>query len=212
MEYRILHCSSNIKNYNLCIEHEVAGFTNNGPTTGDTIFLAVKIKKESFCGAKATLADPTDMKPWEDAENYINCFYMDNLEYCKPFKLKILADVGGPHWALKYVQSAKPIKDGEAIRVLEESFNSTRCIEPHFFEIPSEPDKSEPEPPSPEPPEPEPPEDPILIMGTFQTIKFKNESDKYRGLEKLVNENFYNCFPQYLINKTLIIPPIPEKI
>lgn len=43
-------------------------------------------------------------------------------------------------------------------------------------------------------------------MGTFQTIKFKNETDKLTGLEALVNENFYALFTDYPQDKTILIP------
>ncbi len=43
-------------------------------------------------------------------------------------------------------------------------------------------------------------------MGTFQTIPFKNETDALRGLEILVNENFYNLFPRYKPSHSLLIP------
>lgn len=43
-------------------------------------------------------------------------------------------------------------------------------------------------------------------MGTFQTVQFSNETDKIKGLETLVNENFYSLFPQFPESKTLLIP------
>ena len=43
-------------------------------------------------------------------------------------------------------------------------------------------------------------------MGTFQTVQFSNETDKIKGLETLVNENFYSLFPQFPETKTLLIP------
>ena len=43
-------------------------------------------------------------------------------------------------------------------------------------------------------------------MGTFQTIPYKNETDALGGLESLVNENFYNLFPRYSSNQSLLIP------
>jgi hypothetical protein len=46
----------------------------------------------------------------------------------------------------------------------------------------------------------------VNIMGTFQTIHFSNESDKIKGLETLVNENFYSLFSQFPETKTLLIP------
>ena len=46
----------------------------------------------------------------------------------------------------------------------------------------------------------------VTIMGTFQTVQFSNETDKIKGLETLVNENFYSLFPQFPETKTLLIP------
>ena len=43
-------------------------------------------------------------------------------------------------------------------------------------------------------------------MAAFQIINFKNESDKFRGLETLVNENFFELFPQYPEEYSLLIP------
>ncbi len=43
-------------------------------------------------------------------------------------------------------------------------------------------------------------------MGTFQTINFTNENDIVRGLEKLVNENFYMLFQQFPEDKSILIP------
>jgi len=209
MAVRILHCGKSIRNYNLCIEHKVAGFTKRGKNIGDIIFLVVKVKKQSLCGLRAKLADTTDIKPWDDAENYVSCFMMEDIEYCKPFDIKVLAKVGGKSWGLKYLQGSKPIEDEEAIRILNDNFNQNRIDKPKYFEpLEAPPIKTPPihigKPPEESPDEP--PEEPIAIMGTFQTIKFKNETDKFRGLEKLVNDNFYNCFPDYSENKTVLIP------
>ncbi|ATX84224.1 hypothetical protein CU084_11280 [Bacillus velezensis] len=46
---------------------------------------------------------------------------------------------------------------------------------------------------------------PIDIMGTFTTIKFLNEQHATRGLETLVNKNFYNLFEDYKEEKSLLI-------
>jgi hypothetical protein len=194
MAYRILHCGKSIENYNLCIEHKITGFTKRGQNTGDIIYLAVKVKKQTLCGLRAKLSDPTDIKPWEDADNYVSCFMMEDVEYCKPFDIKILSKVGGPHWGLKYLQGSKAIEDEDAIKLLDKSFDENRTDKPIFFE-PVEAPPVEPPPETPEEPSDEPTEEAITIMGTFQTIKFKNETDKIRGLEILVNDNFYNCFP-----------------
>lgn len=50
------------------------------------------------------------------------------------------------------------------------------------------------------------PEEKINIMGTFQTIHFFNETNKLKGLELLVNDNFYPLFPQFPQKRTLLIP------
>jgi hypothetical protein len=209
MAYRILHCGNSIENYNLCIEHKVVGFTKRGKTIGDIIYLVVKVKKKSLCGLRASLADTTDIRPWEDADNYVSCFMMEDIEYCKPFDIKVLAKVGGKNWGLKYLQGSKAIEDEEAIKLLNETFNINRTDKPTYFEPPETPPTTsfhQPIEKHPEEPSDEPPEEPISIMGTFQTIKFKNETDEFRGLEKLVNDNFYNCFPDYSKNRTVLIP------
>jgi len=50
------------------------------------------------------------------------------------------------------------------------------------------------------------PEIKLDIMGTFQTIKFVNETDKIKGLEPLVNANFYQLFPHFNESKTILFP------
>lgn len=209
MAYRILHCGKSTENYNLCIEHKVAGFTKLGKEIGDIIYLAVKVDKQTLCGMRAKLSDPTDMKPWEDADNYVSCFMLEDIEYCKPFALKILAKVGGTHWGLKYLQGSKAIEDEEAIQLLEEIFNDNKSNSPIYFDPIENPSPKTPIQSHDETPEDvmdDLPEEPITIMGTFKTIKFKNETDKIRGIENLVNDNFYNCFPEYSKNKTVLIP------
>jgi hypothetical protein len=205
MAYRILHCGKSIENYNLCIEHKIVGFTKRGKNIGDIIYLAVKVKKQSLCGLRAKLSDTTDIKPWDDADNYVSCFMMEDIEYCNPFDIKVLAKVGGQYWGPKYLQGSKVIGDEDAIKLLDETFNKNRTDKPTYFEpIEKPPIKTPPEPLEEAPDEP--PEEPITIMGTFQTIKFKNETNEFRGLEKLVNDNFYNCFPDYSKNRTVLIP------
>ena len=48
-------------------------------------------------------------------------------------------------------------------------------------------------------------EDKVDIMGTFQTIRFKNESDKSMGLEVLVSDNFYNLFTHFQEENSILI-------
>lgn len=209
MAHRILHCGKSLRNYNLCIEQKLAGFKRRGASTGDIVFLAVKSKKSSVCGLRAVLGDPTDKKPWGDAENYVSCFVMDEVGYCEPFDLKILRQVGGQSWGARYFQGAKEIKEENAIRLLEDTFNSNKRDKPFLFTVPDEevPEEETTDDTATETiEEPGDFEEPISIMGTFQTIKFRNETDHTWGLETLVNDNFYNCFPSYLKDKTLLIP------
>ena len=79
---RTLHCSTNIKNYNLCLNFKVAGFTHRGPESGDIIYLLFKEGKKTFCGARFELDTITDEKPWDDAENYVLCYSVKNIEFC----------------------------------------------------------------------------------------------------------------------------------
>ena len=39
---RTLHCSKNFNNFNICLDHKVAGFTHRGQNSGDLIYLLVK--------------------------------------------------------------------------------------------------------------------------------------------------------------------------
>jgi hypothetical protein len=88
MAVRILHCGKAIDNYDLCLEHKVAGFTTRGPESGDTIFVAVRIKDKTVCGLKAKLAESTDFKPWEDGERYVTVFMLHEVTYANPFNIQ----------------------------------------------------------------------------------------------------------------------------
>ena len=214
MNTRILHCSDSLENYYLCLEKKVSGFINRGPSTGDLIYLVVKIGKKSFCGARFTLDDVTDYKPWADSDNYVQSFNITTVEFCTPFEISILSQVGGKYWSLKYIQGAKPIKDNVASELLDEVFKDN--LRNDLFKFTSE-DNSEEENISEEEVVIEDeqtaqevilevPDLKIDIMGTFQTIHFYNETDKVRGLEVLVNENFYSLFSQFSEKKTVLIP------
>jgi hypothetical protein len=214
MTIRILHCGKSIENYTLCIQHKVAGFTRRGALTGELIYLAVKVGKNSLCGARGILSDNTDEKPWEDSENYVNCFRLEQMEFCQPFDIKILKSIGGNYWALKFVQGAKPINNEEAEQILNQEFaNNISEVFTEFTPTTKiDLDEDTPDEETIEVTEQnieeilnEVPETEIKIMGTFQTIKFLNETDKIRGLESLVNANFYSLFPEYSENKSVLI-------
>lgn len=45
MNIRILHCSTSIGNYNVCIKEKVVGFSQRGAETADLIYSVVNIDK-----------------------------------------------------------------------------------------------------------------------------------------------------------------------
>jgi len=214
MKVRILHCSTSLENFYICLTEKVSGFINRGPQPGDLIYLVVKFGKKSLCGARFILDEPTDYKPWADAESYVNALTIKNVEYCTPFDISMLTEAGGKYWAIKYVQGAKPISDESAVRLLDQEFNKNKSealfqfdIEPVVAETEEDDDETTIEDEKElKKLEKEIPDVKVNIMGTFQTVQFSNETDKIKGLETLVNENFYFLFPQFPESKTLLIP------
>lgn len=212
MKVRISHCSTSLENFYICLTEKVSGFINRGPQPGDLIYLVVKVGKKSLCGARFILDEPTDFKPWADAESYVNALTIKNVEYCNPFDISMLSTPGGKYWAIKYVQGAKPINDESAVQFLDQEFNKNKSetlfkfdLEP-FVSAPEEDKITIDDEKELKIIEKEIPDVKINIMGTFQTVQFSNETDKIKGLETLVNENFYFLFPQFPENKTLLIP------
>lgn len=214
MSYRILHCGKSLENYRLCIEHSVAGFNTRGPEKDDIIFLAVNYQKQTLCGLRAKLGEPTDQQPWPDSERYVAVYNLVEIEYADPFDIRFLADYGGQYWPLKFLQQSKAIKDEGAVRAMNEAFDKHRSEKPVIiFETNDSIKEEEQDDTSLEVDQSElaqvlaeVPEAKINVMGTFQTIPFKNETDALRGLEILVNENFYNLFPRYRPTHSLLIP------
>ena len=196
---RILNCSTNIKNFYTCINEHVVGFTNRIATTGDLIYFAVKQKNNNLCVARATLSEPTDFQPWNDGKKYRQCFSIKNIQYCNPFDLKGLSNIGGATWYLKYCQSSKEIKDSAAIDFLSEHFSINQTNKIHKFDFIDDVDISDEN-------DENTPSDKINITATFQTISFKNESDHKCGLEKLVNKNFYQLFTFFIEKNSILIP------
>jgi hypothetical protein len=222
MAVRILHCGKSLKNYNLCIQEKVVGFVNQViASPGDTIYLAVKSGKKSFCGARGKLLEITDYKPeWDNPDLFIRCFTWTDIEYCQPFELNILAKPGGQYWPLKYIQSCKAIVDEAALKILEELFTKNK-VSHNIFASNEDVHASTAFTPEEDDPEEiddniseenvqevlkEVPDARIHIMATFQTINFYNETHKIKGLETLANENFYFLFPQYPEHRTVLIP------
>ncbi len=135
MSTRILHCSTSVENYNICIEQKVAGFSNRGPQPGDLIYLAAKVGKRTLCGARFKLDQVTNHKPWPNGERYIHTFGIREVEFCQPFDIAILSEVGGKHWSIRYVQASKPIPDKAACGLLDREFKINKID--HFipFEV-----------------------------------------------------------------------------
>lgn len=218
MAVRTLHCSKSIDNYNTCLDNCVAGFGHRGPLPNDKIYLLVKKERKTLCGARFELDSVTDERPWEDADRYVLCYSIKNIEYCNFFDVEFLGDIGGHYWTLKYLQGSKSI-DEVAAKRLEEEFNKNKCNERQYIKIENK--KSEKkqneniddensideniEDNEIEQIIREVPEAEIKIMGTFQTINFQNETDKLRGLEPLVNKNFFKLFPKYEDSRTILI-------
>lgn len=214
MAVRTLHCSTNIENYNICLDNQVAGFGHRGALPDDKLYLLVKKDRKTLCGARFELDSVTDERPWEDADRYVLCYSIKNIEFCNFFDLEFLGDVGGHYWTLKYLQGSKAI-DEVAAKRLDEEFNKHKCAERQYLKIEMKKsakdsnedtddesviDDSEIEEIIREVPEAE-----IKIMGTFQTVNFQNETDKFKGLETLVNKNFFNLFPNYRPDRTILI-------
>jgi len=126
MNPRILHCGENLENYYLCIEKEVAGFTQLSPAKEDQIYLAIKVKGFSYIGARGIIGESTNIRPWPNSQNYKFSFILTNIEYCKPFNIQALSEFGGPYWAAKYLQASKPIKDEGATNYLNELFEKNK--------------------------------------------------------------------------------------
>jgi len=214
MSCRILHCGKSLNNYNLCIEYSVAGFGTRGPEKDDIVFLAVNHEKQTLCGLRARLGEPTDQQPWPDADRYVSVYKLIDIEYADPFDIRFLGDYGGKYWPLKFLQGAKAIKDEKAVQALHDAFDKHRVEQPVQLLKENDSNTEEKEEDTLLEVDPselsevllEVPEAKINVMGTFQTIPFKNETDALRGLESLVNENFYNLFPRYSSNQSLLIP------
>lgn len=195
MGIRILHCGESIENYKVCAIEKVAGFKKRVASKGDLIYLTVKQSGTYYCGMRAIISEPTDRKPWQDSEKYVQSFTLEKIEYCKPFDLGPLAEIT-KQWYIKFIQSAKEIKVNEAINTLSEKFKQNKS---EFFMAIDE--KSGSNQLSNDDIE----EDEIKITETFVNLKFITEQNKSRGLETLVSKNFYSLFEEYPEESTILI-------
>lgn len=219
---RILHCGKNIENYYLCVSEKVAGFTQKFRYggKGDIIYLAVKVGEQSLCGARGILDDITDNKPWEDSDRYIQSFKIKNIEFCTPFDLNILKEFAEKSWGVKYLQGSKAIKEEGVVDLLDFKFNANLSKDLHIFsetynifEKNNEPkinddvvnDEGEIDSDCDGVVDIDYDEEKLDILGTFQTVRFKNETDPIRGLEPLVTEYFYMLFQCFKEQNSILI-------
>ncbi len=205
MAIRILHCGKSVENYNLCAEKQVAGFTKRVAEGGDTVYLAVKAGKTTVCGARGKLSEPTMDKPWDDSERYVQAFKMTEMEYCEPFDLTVLAEPGGRYWPIKYIQNSKEIKDDLALELLERHFSTNKTDVFQKLEVEADVEDDSEEVDEETVGEEIEAQEHIKIMGTFETVRFINETDPYMGLEKAVNNHFYDLFPDFPCERAFII-------
>ena len=209
---RTLHCSTNVKNFNICLDDMIAGFGHRGPLPGDKIYLLVKIDRKTLCGARFELDEVTDERPWEDSEKYVLCYSIKNVEFCNFFDVEFLSKIGGMYWPLKYLQGSKAFDDAAASKI-DEVFCTNKCDERQYPEVNertsgvenSDEDDIKIDDKDVQEVLKEIPEAEIKIMGTFQTINFHNETDKFIGLETLVNKNFFSLFTKYRKEKSILI-------
>ncbi|MCH5209802.1 MAG: hypothetical protein J1F01_02455 [Oscillospiraceae bacterium] len=207
---RIASYAENFENFKATIDSQIVGFTKvfSQSAQGDTVYISLRFAdKHSYCCARATVGSRTDDSPWDNGDNYPLRHKLTNIEFCKPFLLKVLADApAGRNWGCKYMQTSKIIKDVEAISILAKNFNDNKTkkmfVDPSVMvdyslinvdgSINTDVEKIEDD-------------EKIDVMCTFQTVKFKNETDKNLGLETLVNRNFYELFNFFTKENSILI-------
>ena len=187
---------------------KIVGFTqrfSNGGT-GDRIYIAVNSNGKSVCGARAILGEPVEQKPeWENGERLIKCYRIKDIEFCQFFDLSILKKVD-KNWGAKFVLSSKPIIVKKAINLLDKKFNDLKCDELDLSLISTIAVTESEQEESNEEELVNLKDEKVDLLGTFETIRFRNETDLNKGLEHLVNQNFYNLFESIPENKSILIP------
>ncbi|THF74361.1 hypothetical protein [Cohnella fermenti] len=208
MPVRILHCGESIESYNICLEQQLVGFTKRVGQPGDLVYIAVRQDGRPVCGARGKLHALTDERPWPDSDVYPQCFSLIDVEYCAPFDIRFLEQIGGRHWVLKYVQSSKAITEPEAVHLLDSRFSEHKQEQMQLLDVAdlaidadlSDSSVVEADLPG------EDPDNRVQIIGTYSTVKFKDEKDPMKGLEPLVNRHFYRLFEAFDETHSLLIP------
>lgn len=224
MSVRIFSCSNNLENLKICIKEKVIGFRkmHNDITTGDIVYMAIRMPKINHCCARAVISNITDFVPWENPELYVLCYRIENIEFCNPFSLDFLKNTSaGDAWGAIFIRGSLSIKDKDALTMLSENFNKNTTAKFYpFKDIDINPpkgkrgrkkkeiDNSETQHNLTEEPidENEEADDSFVdIMSTFKVVKFKNERDENYGLQKLVNDNFYKLFNHIQEQNSILI-------
>lgn len=210
-EQKFLNCGRLLENYITCMEESVAGFTKRFAQKGDIVYFIVKYNKLSYLVVKGVLGEQTDKKTWEDAERYVQAFDVEEIIYCDLIALKDFKRYFKKLWSI-YLQSPKSLNnEKDVIEELEKYIKDNRIqVYYNFKDIELEDikevyDAYEEDQVDEEFDDAIHDEEKLDIMGTFQTIRFKNETDKIMGLETLVNDNFYNLFTHFQDKNSMLI-------
>lgn len=133
---RILHCGNSIENYYTCINEKTVGFMKRfKENPKDTyIYLTVKAGNFSYCGARGILGDLTECKPWGDAIEYKQCFKINSVEYCEPFKINFLSQYLPVGWGTAYLVGAKLFSIEEAAKAMQSNFDKNKTGVLYLFE------------------------------------------------------------------------------
>ncbi len=133
--YRFLNCSTNYENYNICLKTNTFEFSSKVGSPGDIVYLAFKINKTAYCGARGELKELTNTKPWAEREKYTQVWVVNNIEYCEPFPIReILSIYLGKHWGPLALQGAKSIKSPQAIEEINQVFNLNKLEKPKYIQ------------------------------------------------------------------------------
>lgn len=133
---RILHCGNSIENYYTCINEKTVGFMKRfKENLKDTyIYLTVKAGNFSYCGARGILGELTECKPWGDAIEYKQCFKINNVEYCEPFKINFLSQYLPVGWGTAYLVGAKLFTVEDAVKAMQSYFDKNKTSTLYLFE------------------------------------------------------------------------------
>lgn len=222
MSTRILHCSNSLTNLMICFNSKIVGFTRRLAQQGDLIYIVCKMPDgKTYCFGRMLAETPSAERPWPDADNYVQAYSSDSVEFCDPFEINGLAEFD-PQWVLKFLQGAKAIKNEEATRWLSEKLQkgiskelSMKGLE-HLLEKEQEFLETESsytesgkvlaldggDTDSLDTLE----EEIADVDAIFQTINFISETSKQIGLEPLVNKNFFSLFDSFREESTLLLP------